>query len=102
MTHNPEFTSCEFYWAYADMYDCMDLTEELVSWLVKEMTGSYETTFTNQHGEVMNVNWAAPWRRVEMIPELERKSWTTQTKWIWRTTILTVLCRCLRRQVPTF
>ncbi len=74
MTHNPEFTSCEFYWAYADMYDCMDLTEELVSTLVKEMTGSYETTFTNQHGEVMNVNWAAPWRRVEMIPELERKS----------------------------
>ena len=56
------------------MYDCMDLTEELVSTLVKEMTGSYETTFTNQHGEVMNVNWAAPWRRVEMIPELERKS----------------------------
>ncbi len=42
------------------MYDCMDLTEELVSWLVKEMTGSYETTFTNQHGEVMHVNWAAP------------------------------------------
>jgi lysyl-tRNA synthetase class 2 len=23
LTHNPEFTSCEFYWAYADVYDVM-------------------------------------------------------------------------------
>ena len=27
--HNPEFTSCEFYWAYATFEDLMDLTEEL-------------------------------------------------------------------------
>ncbi|OXB71251.1 UNVERIFIED_CONTAM: hypothetical protein H355_003579 [Colinus virginianus] len=31
MTHNPEFTACEFYWAYADHNDLMDLTEELLS-----------------------------------------------------------------------
>ncbi|KAK3349360.1 hypothetical protein B0T25DRAFT_570002 [Lasiosphaeria hispida] len=72
LTHNPEFTSCEFYWAYADVYDVMALTEELVSSLVKELTGSYKTKFTTQHGEVLDVNWEAPWRRVEMIPELER------------------------------
>ena len=72
LTHNPEFTSCEFYWAYADVYDLMSLTEELVSSLVKELTGSYKTTFTTQHGETFEVNWEAPWRRVEMIPELER------------------------------
>ena len=29
-THNPEFTSCEFYMAYADYYDLMDITEELL------------------------------------------------------------------------
>ncbi|KAJ0426343.1 hypothetical protein BJY00DRAFT_271978 [Aspergillus carlsbadensis] len=71
LTHNPEFTTCEFYWAYADMYDVMDLTEELVSGLVKHITGGYETTFHTQSGEVYNVNWKAPWRRVEMIPALE-------------------------------
>jgi lysyl-tRNA synthetase, class II len=72
LTHNPEFTSCEFYWAYADVYDVMTLTEELVSSLVKELTGSYKTKFTTQHGEEYEVNWEAPWRRIEMIPELER------------------------------
>lgn len=31
MTHNPEFTACEFYWAFADCNDLMTLTEEMVS-----------------------------------------------------------------------
>jgi lysyl-tRNA synthetase, class II len=51
LTHNPEFTTCEFYWAYADVYDVMDLTEELVSGLVKHLTGGYRTKFHTQHGE---------------------------------------------------
>ncbi|KAJ5216071.1 lysyl-tRNA synthetase [Penicillium cinerascens] len=71
LTHNPEFTTCEFYQAYADMYDLMDLTEDLVSGLVKHVTGGYETTFHTQTGEAHTVNWKAPWRRVEMIPALE-------------------------------
>ncbi|KAH3920210.1 lysyl--tRNA (Lys) ligase [Parastagonospora nodorum] len=71
LTHNPEFTTCEFYMAYADYKDVMDMTEEMVSELVKEVTGSYETTFHTQSGEEYKVNWARPWRKVEMIPALE-------------------------------
>ena len=28
--HNPEFTMLEFYWAYADYKDCMELVEEII------------------------------------------------------------------------
>jgi len=71
LTHNPEFTTLEFYMAYADVYDLMDMTEELVSNLVYHVTGGYVTKFHTQHGEEMEVDWRAPWRRVEMIPALE-------------------------------
>ncbi|KAI1907760.1 lysyl-tRNA synthetase [Ophidiomyces ophidiicola] len=71
LTHNPEFTTCEFYWAYADVYDLMNVTEELVSGLVKHITGEYETVFHTQAGEEYKVNWKAPWKRIEMIPALE-------------------------------
>lgn len=72
LTHNPEFTTCEFYRAGFDYYDVMDTTEELVSEMVKEVCGSYQTQFHTQHGEVYEVNWARPWRRVRMIDELEK------------------------------
>ncbi|ETN39384.1 lysine-tRNA ligase [Cyphellophora europaea CBS 101466] len=72
LTHNPEFTTCEFYEAYADMYDVMKRTEELVSGLVQEVTGGQKTTFHTQKGEVYEVDWSAPWAKVEMIPELEK------------------------------
>lgn len=71
LTHNPEFTTCEFYEAYADMYDIMDRTEELVSGLVKHVKGTYDTEFTTQHGETYKVNWRAPWKRIDMISALE-------------------------------
>ncbi|KAF2478210.1 lysyl-tRNA synthetase [Lindgomyces ingoldianus] len=72
LTHNPEFTTCEFYMAFMDMYDIMDMTEELVSGLVHSVKGTYKTQYHTQDGQTYDVNWEKPWRRVEMIPELEK------------------------------
>ena len=71
LTHNPEFTTCEFYMAYADVYDIMKMSEELVSGLVKTIKGSYHTTYHTQTGEEYQVNWEAPWKRIDMMPALE-------------------------------
>ncbi|KAF2751150.1 lysyl-tRNA synthetase [Sporormia fimetaria CBS 119925] len=72
LTHNPEFTSMEFYWAFADYYDLMDLTEDLLSKMVEHVTGGLKTTLhRDDTGEKIEINWARPWRRVPMIPTLE-------------------------------
>ncbi|KAF2760329.1 lysyl-tRNA synthetase [Pseudovirgaria hyperparasitica] len=73
LTHNPEFTTIEFYEAFADYNVMMRRTEELVSSLVKYITGGYVTKFVTQHGEEYTVNWEAPWKKVHMIKTLEEK-----------------------------
>lgn len=74
MTHNPEFTTCEFYQAYADMYDLMDTTELLFSEMVKEITGSYKITYhpDGPQGEALTLDFSRPWKRINMIEELEK------------------------------
>ena len=43
--HNPEFTMLEFYWAYRDYRDLMELTEELLERVAVNATGSAEVSF---------------------------------------------------------
>ncbi len=43
--HNPEFTMLEFYQAYANYHDLMDLTMELVKFVANEVNGTTLTTF---------------------------------------------------------
>ncbi|PVH17431.1 lysine-tRNA ligase, cytoplasmic [Candidozyma duobushaemuli] len=74
MTHNPEFTTCEFYQAYADVYDLMDTTELLFSEMVKEITGDYKLTYhpDGPEGKALTLDFARPWKRINMIEELEK------------------------------
>ena len=68
--HNPEFTMLEFYQAYATYTELMDLTEEMVGGLAREVIG--KTTVTWDHGGTpTDVNLAAPWRRLS-IPDAVR------------------------------
>ncbi|MGD0096476.1 MAG: lysine--tRNA ligase [Terracidiphilus sp.] len=43
--HNPEFTMLEFYQAYANYHDLMQITEELVEFVAREVNGTTLTTF---------------------------------------------------------
>lgn len=58
--------------AYADVYDLMKMGEELVSGLVKHIHGSYITKYHTAKGEEIEINWEAPWKRIDMIPTLEQ------------------------------
>ncbi|GBF92633.1 hypothetical protein Rsub_05247 [Raphidocelis subcapitata] len=73
LTHNPEFTTCEFYQAYADYNDLMDMTEEMVSAMVKEIKGSYKIQYhANGHDkDPVEIDFTPPWRRISMVSGLE-------------------------------
>lgn len=76
-THNPEFSICEFYMAYADYDDLMDITEKMISGLVKHCAGSYKITYHpdgKDHPETaMELDFTPPWKRFNMMEELEKQ-----------------------------
>jgi len=74
MTHNPEFTTCEFYMAYADYHDLIDITEKLLSGMVKQIFGSYKVTFhpDGPEGEEKEIDFTPPFKRLRMFPDLEK------------------------------
>ena len=73
MTHNPEFTTCEFYQAYADYDDLMRMTEEMLSGLVLQEKGSYKVTYhPNGRDEApIEMDFTPPFRRIKMMDALK-------------------------------
>lgn len=60
--HNPEFTMLEFYQAYADYRELMELSEELLSGLVSSVGGATSVTFGEN-----TIDFSAPWQRFTMM-----------------------------------
>jgi lysyl-tRNA synthetase class 2 len=67
--HNPEFTMLEFYWAYADYSDLMDLTEAMFRSLVREVTASGVVEY---EGESFDFN--RPFERITMADAVLRQN----------------------------
>jgi len=59
--HNPEFTQLEFYMAYADYRDVMELTERMLTTVVQEVRGTLQITYDGQE-----IDFTPPWRRIRM------------------------------------
>ncbi|WP_454064601.1 lysine--tRNA ligase [Candidatus Nitrospira salsa] len=60
--HNPEFTMLEFYQAYADYQDLMDLTETLISSLATTVCGRTTIDYQGQ-----SIDLTPPWRRLPYL-----------------------------------
>ena len=65
--HNPEFTMLEFYQAYADYTDLMELTEELFGELAQNLVGRLDVTW-GEHA----IDLTPPWPRLPFFAGLSR------------------------------
>ncbi len=61
LKHNPEFTSIEFYWAYASYHDLMDFTEALLTGIARDVIKSDVVRF-GEH----DINLHGPYTRLTM------------------------------------
>lgn len=65
--HNPEFTMLEFYMAYADYHELIELTEEMISAVVEEVHGKGTTTIPyrpHPNEPELQIAFARPWARM--------------------------------------
>jgi len=65
--HNPEFTSVEIYQAFANYADMMELTEELISYVVQKICKTLEI---NYQGEL--INFSPPWEKISMKDSVKK------------------------------
>ena len=63
--HNPEFTMLEFYWAYADYHELIDLTEEMIRGLCQSVTGNTALEYQGQA-----IDFSSPFARMTMVESI--------------------------------
>ena len=64
--HNPEFTSIEWYSAYQNYNDMMNLTEELFTRIAMDIKGTYKITYQGQE-----IDLTPGWKKITMIDSVK-------------------------------
>ena len=64
--HNPEFTSIEWYSAYQNYQDMMELTEELFSRIAMKVKGTYKINYQGQE-----IDLTPGWKKITMIDSIK-------------------------------
>jgi lysyl-tRNA synthetase class 2 len=64
-THNPEFTSIEFYWAYHNYEDLMKLTEEMFEYIFEKLDLPRKLTYGD-----MEIDFSTPFAKIPFIEAL--------------------------------
>ena len=63
--HNPEFTMMEFYWAYADYYDLIDMTEEMLRGVCQTVVGDTQLDY---QGDILD--FSKPFERYSLLESI--------------------------------
>ena len=64
--HNPEFTNIEFYAAYQDYNDMMDIAEKIISTISKNVLGTTKITYQG-----VDIDLTPTWKRISMIDSIK-------------------------------
>ena len=67
-SHNPEFTMLEYYQAFADLYDVLEVTQALVSGAIERSCGTLQTP--HQGG---TLDWTPPWPRLSLVDAVSER-----------------------------
>ena len=67
-SHNPEFTMLEFYQAFADVHDMMDLTEALIAHAVERACGNAAIPYQDS-----TLDFRPPWPRLSLLEAVSAK-----------------------------